>query len=59
MNELRTKADSGASAAEYALLVSLIALVVLASVVAFGGSVGDLFGNSCTQVARATVPADC
>lgn len=37
--------ESGATAAEYAILVALIALVIFAAVGALGISVGDLFGD--------------
>lgn len=34
----------GASAVEYALIVSLIALVIVGAVAAFGGAVAGLYG---------------
>lgn len=39
----------GASAAEYALMVSLIAVVIIVAVALFGGAVAGLFdkGQSC------------
>lgn len=36
----------GASAAEYALIVALIAVVIIGGVAAFGGAVADLFNLS-------------
>jgi Flp pilus assembly pilin Flp len=44
-------AESGASAAEYALLVSLIAVVIFSAVTAFGVGVDGLFTRSCSDVA--------
>jgi pilus assembly protein Flp/PilA len=48
---LTLEAERGASAAEYALLVSLIAVVVLSAVTAFGLGVSGLFDSSCSGVA--------
>jgi len=42
-HELDTRGDRGATAVEYALMVSLIALVIIVAVVAFGQSVSGLF----------------
>ena len=50
---MKAKAETGASAAEYALLASLIAIVILASVAAFANEVTDLFSDSCASVAAA------
>lgn len=44
----RTK-DEGATAVEYGLMVALIAVAIIATVTALGGSLNDLF----TQVANA------
>jgi Flp pilus assembly pilin Flp len=45
----------GASAAEYALVVSLIAVVIIVSVALFGGEVAGLFdeGQSCIETPSA------
>jgi len=43
-------ADSGATAVEYALIVSAIAAVIVAAVFLFGGAVNHLFQNSCAAV---------
>lgn len=51
--------DSGASAVEYGLVVSLIAAVIVASVVLFGGRVGNLFDDSCSQINGRGTPAAC
>lgn len=44
--------ECGASAAEYALLISLVAIVILAAVTAFGMEVSDLFQAGCAEVAK-------
>jgi Flp pilus assembly pilin Flp len=46
--------EGGAVAAEYALLISCIALVIFAAVVAFGGGVHGLFQQAC-----ASAPFNC
>jgi pilus assembly protein Flp/PilA len=38
-----TRSDRGATAAEYALMVSLVAVVVIGAVAAFGVAVAGLF----------------
>ncbi|HJQ04333.1 MAG TPA: Flp family type IVb pilin [Nocardioides sp.] len=46
MDVIPTRTDPperGASAAEYALIAALIAVVIVAAVVAFGGAVANLF----------------
>jgi Flp pilus assembly pilin Flp len=40
---LKARGDRGATAVEYAIMVSLIALVVIVAVAAFGRSVSGLF----------------
>jgi pilus assembly protein Flp/PilA len=45
--------EAGASSVEYALLVSLIAVVILVAVVFFGQTVKNLFTDSCSSVATA------
>ena len=37
--------DEGASAVEYAILVSVIALVIVGAVYLLGGNLAELFGN--------------
>jgi pilus assembly protein Flp/PilA len=37
--------DTGASAAEYALILALIALVIIGSVTALGNTLNSVFGN--------------
>lgn len=41
--ELAEKKDRGATATEYALLVALIALVIVAAVTFFGNALSDFF----------------
>ncbi|GIE98424.1 Flp family type IVb pilin [Paractinoplanes rishiriensis] len=41
----RPKNDEGATAVEYSLLVSLIAVVIIAGVTLFGGHINDVFTN--------------
>lgn len=50
MNFLRRsqKSESGASAVEYGLLVSLIAAVIILAVFAIGQVVKKSFGDTCT-----------
>jgi Flp pilus assembly pilin Flp len=45
----------GASAAEYSLLVGLIAMVIIGTIGVLGLELAGLFGRSCTEVANATV----
>jgi Flp pilus assembly pilin Flp len=47
----RHSLELGASAAEYALLVSLIAIVIFTAVSAFGVAVDGLLSRSCSDVA--------
>ena len=42
--------DAGATAVEYALLSSLIAVVIVGAVTAFGQSVLGLFASAATQI---------
>lgn len=45
--------DEGATATEYAIMVSLVALAILLSVAAFGQAVLALFQNSGESLAKA------
>ena len=45
------KDESGASAVEYGLLVSLIAVVIIVAVTALGGSLSTIFTNASTAIA--------
>ncbi|MEH6784064.1 MAG: hypothetical protein V7688_09290 [Alcanivorax jadensis] len=46
--------ESGASIVEYAILVSLIAMVAIATIVLAGGEVRDLFDGAQTTISDAT-----
>lgn len=45
------RAERGASAVEYAILVSLIALIILVAVAFFGQKTAGLFEKTCSSVA--------
>jgi Flp pilus assembly pilin Flp len=51
--------ERGAAAAEYALLVSLIALFIFVSVTAVGTNLTGLYDRSCDDVAGMTGGPDC
>ena len=58
-SHLGRRGEIGASAAEYALLVALVALIILGAVSAFGTEVQSLFQDSCDGVANAGGNASC
>jgi Flp pilus assembly pilin Flp len=47
---LADRHERGASAAEYAILVSLIAIIILSSVALFGRSTSGLFQKTCESI---------
>ena len=47
----RARSSRGASSVEYAILVALIALVILAAVSLFGDRTAGLFQKTCSSVA--------
>jgi pilus assembly protein Flp/PilA len=49
LNRLRTS-RSGASAAEYALIISLIGLVIVVGATALGSAVNTNFSTAATQI---------
>jgi len=49
----RHRSEDGASAVEYGLLIALIAAVIVAAVIVLGGTVIDLFDDTCQS---ATAP---
>ena len=49
----RPAGEIGASAVEYAILVSLIAVFIIAGVTIFGQKTAGLFQTTCTAVATA------
>ena len=44
--------DRGATAVEYAIMVSLIAVVVIGAVLLLGGGVGELFNRTANAVSN-------
>ena len=50
MKSVRVKAEDGATAVEYALMVSLIALVVVAAVTALGLNLLGLFNAAAAGI---------
>ena len=42
--------ESGASAAEYALILALIALVIIGAVTTLGTNINSIFQNSATSI---------
>jgi len=50
MISLRRERDEGASAVEYALIVSVIAAVIVVVVVALGGVMQSSYSSSCTSI---------
>jgi pilus assembly protein Flp/PilA len=63
VRQLRVAAEdseSGASAAEYALLVAGVAALIVVIVFAFGGLVRNLNHDNCTTIATTASPSyDC
>ena len=47
----RARSSRGASSVEYAILVALIAMVILAAVTIFGQRTSGLFEKTCSSVA--------
>lgn len=52
------RSEDGASAVEYGLLIAGIAALIVIAVLAFGGGVQGLFGDTCASVASQTA-TDC
>ena len=46
----RLRAEAGATAVEYALMASLIAVVIVVAVTAFGVSVNGLFEDAAAKI---------
>jgi pilus assembly protein Flp/PilA len=55
----RRRDERGASAAEYAILVSLIAVMIIAAVSLFGSSTAGLFQHTCDSLNAAQGSAGC
>ena len=49
------KDESGQGMVEYALIIGLIAIVVIAAVTLLGGKVGDLFNGAAEELESAGV----
>jgi Flp pilus assembly pilin Flp len=47
---MRLRAEPGQTMAEYGILVAVIAIVVIAAAVLFGGSLSQLFGNNASHI---------
>jgi pilus assembly protein Flp/PilA len=46
--------DRGVTAAEYGLILALVAVAIIAGVTALGGSLGDIFDSTSSTVDNAT-----
>jgi Flp pilus assembly pilin Flp len=55
----RSSDERGATATEYALLVSLIALFIFASVAAVATNLAGLYDRSCDEVAGVAGNSNC
>lgn len=56
----RAREERGASAVEYGLLITGIAVVIAASVFLFGAELSNLFGHSCDSLtSHGTGTATC
>ena len=49
--------ESGQDLAEYAILIGLIALAVIAAVTLLGGTISTVFNSIGTTLSSATIPA--
>jgi pilus assembly protein Flp/PilA len=56
---LRRRAEDGASAVEYGLLVAAIAAVIAIMVFGFGGFVSNLFSTSCGTIGGTIAGTSC
>jgi pilus assembly protein Flp/PilA len=56
MHVSRRKDEEGATAVEYGLMVALIALVIIGTVFALGGSLNELFSDVDTCISDPTDP---
>ncbi|MEV1287637.1 Flp family type IVb pilin [Micromonospora sp. NPDC049679] len=54
---LRDRADRGATAVEYGLMVALIAVVIIGAVVLLGGKLSGLFTDVGNKVGSTPAPA--
>jgi Flp pilus assembly pilin Flp len=51
--------DRGATAVEYAIMISLVAAVIMATVAVVGGQTAQLFATACNRLAAATGAVAC
>jgi Flp pilus assembly pilin Flp len=51
LRNVRRRTETGASSVEYAILVSLIALIILVAVTLFGQRTSGLFQKTCSSIA--------
>ncbi|MCW2798177.1 Flp family type IVb pilin [Nocardioides sp.] len=54
LNARFAKTERGASAVEYGLLIAGIAALIVAIVFIFGGTISNIFTNTCSSVNQAT-----
>jgi len=55
LNEAR-KSDRGVTAAEYGLILALIAVVIIGAVTTLGTSLGGVFDSSADEISGGTTP---
>lgn len=55
----RVQRDRGASAVEYGLLVAAIAAVIVAVMFIFGGTLKNVFSDTCGNIAGGGSPSTC
>ena len=51
--------ERGASAVEYGLLIAGIAALIVAVVFLFGGTLNDIFNDTCDSVTASSTTASC
>ena len=55
----RRTTERGASAVEYGLMIACIAAVVVSGVLALGGQVPSLYGDSCSAIEQQAAHRAC
>lgn len=56
---IEERPEDGASAVEYGLLVAGVAAMIVAIVFVFGGTIGNLFTNSCGTIGGHITSTSC
>jgi pilus assembly protein Flp/PilA len=56
---LADRDERGASAVEYGLLIAGIAALIVAVVFLFGGTLNEVFTDTCNTIANGTTTNDC